>query len=431
VTFKPWVPVANNYGVERTLQRLCRKAGLKPQAYLDRDTRVFIYDASSFTGQRGGQVVDLHRGRPLVTQETLTGPFFHERLALAGAWFHTHCNPSTKLLAYQYHPAKDSYLKSDNHVRRLASAWAMARLANVTGQQTALGPAIEATLEHYRRLTKLEAHGGLVVEIDREAPIAHSAFLLLALAEWDQAPQREQLIRQLAQGLLHQQNEDGAYRTSFGQSDTKRGIDYYPGEAMLALMRAHQLLKESAHLASVEMAFPYYRRYWRDHRTTAFVPWQAQVNLLLYQTTQQGRYAAFTFEMADWLIDNYQIHAGARPDELGGFGIGNARQPGNSSASFLEGVNAAYRLAVLTGDSSHAEKYAVSIRMGTRFVLQTQVTEEYAMLLKRPERALGGFTQTLTRNVQRSDYTQHAVMALLAALENGGVLSGQPEGSKR
>ena len=52
-------------------------------------------------------------------------------------------------------------------------------------------------------------------------------------------------------------------------------------------------------------------------------------------------------------------------------------------------------------------------------LLQTQLTEDSSMLVRNPRRAIGGFTRSLTSTMQRNDYTQHAVMALLAALENG------------
>jgi hypothetical protein len=292
-------------------------------------------------------------------------------------------------------------------------------------------PMVVATMNHYLRFVAPADQGGVMVKIEGAAPIAHSAFLMLLLAEWDQAAQREPLIRRLAQGLLQQQNPDGAYRTSFGEAETKRGIDYYPGEAMLALMSAYDLFGESAYLASAERAFPYYRRYWRGHRSTAFVSWHAQVNRLLYRATRQERYAAFTFEMADWLIDTHQIRRTSRLDEVGGFGVGAARRPSNSTASFLEGINAAYALAVSAGDGARVSKYAEAIRLGTRFVLQTQVTPEYAMLLRHPKRALGGFTQSVTKNIQRNDYTQHAVMALMAALENHLMRADDTAGSER
>jgi AMMECR1 domain-containing protein len=416
--FKESVPISSNYSLKRTLERLSKKAGLRRNGYLDPRSRITTYETVTFTGDREGRVTDLYRYNVLVPPEAVTQALLQERLALAGDWFSHNINARTGLLEYQYDPARDRYATTDNHIRRLACIWAMAKWANQFHHKT-LRASCRRMVDFYRRFEERDANGGVFLSVDGKAPIAHGAFLILALSELPDYPNRDALIRQLAQGLLNQQNSDGAYRTIVGQPGTSRGIDYYPGESMLALMHAYRLLQEPAYLASVERAFPFYRAYWRRHRNTAFVPWHSQVNLLLYQATRNPSYADFTFEMTDWLIDQHQLFSPRYPDELGGFAVGKARKPRNSTSSYLEGLNAAYRLATLVNDQRRTEQYARSIRLGTRFILQTQMTAANAFYLKNPQRAIGGFTQSLTRIFQRNDYTQHAVMALLAAEESG------------
>ena len=416
--FKESVPITSNYSLAQTLRRLSRKAGLKKRAYLDPRTRVSIFDTVALTGDRQGRVTELYRVNVLLQPEALTQALVRARILLASEWFRNNVNPKTGLLEYQYDPARDAYAKDDNHIRRLASLWAIAKLANFSGDRGNYRALIKTTIEHYLALTESDGAGGVLLNIDGKASIANGAFMILAMSEFDESPNRNTLIRQLAQGIVNQQNENGAYRTMFWEPGTTKGVDYYTGEAMLGLMEAYRVLREPAYLASVERAFPHYRRYWRTHRNTAFVPWHAQVNLRLYEETGQKRYADFTFEMIDWLIDNYQIVKPAYPDELGGFAKGRLGKPRNSTSSYLEGVGAAYRLATLAGDRRHVEKYARAIRLGARFILQTQITDANSFYLKHPQRAVGGFTQTLTRTFQRNDYTQHAVMALIRAHEN-------------
>jgi len=412
--FKETVPITSNYSLKRTLERLSEKAKLGKNGYRKGDARITVYETVTFTGDRQGRLVELYRYNVLVRPEALTQQLLEERLQLAASWFQHNMNEETGLLKYQYNPARDRYSSNDNHIRRMASAWAMAKLAN-RFEDERLRAASAGMVEHYLGSTIPHEQGGRYLTVDGRSPIAFGAFLILALSELPDYPQRDGLIRQLAQGIVNQQQPDGSFRTMVGATDILRGIDFYPGEAMLALMRAYELLREAAYLESVERAFPFYRDYWRRNRNTAFVPWHSQVNLLLYQATQDPEVAAFTFELNDWIIDEYQIITPDHLDELGGFAVGSSGNPRNSTSSYMEGIGAAYHLAMLIGDQPHMEKYGASIRLGVRFVLQTQYTPENAFYLKNPARAIGGFTQSLTRTFQRNDYTQHAVMALLNA----------------
>jgi rhamnogalacturonyl hydrolase YesR len=210
------------------------------------------------------------------------------------------------------------------------------------------------------------------------------------------------------------QNDDGSYNTYFTRNTTS-GQDYYPGEAMLALMKLYQSTGGDKYINSVEKAFPYYRSYWRNNKNTAFVPWHSQVYYLLYNETKDSELARFVFEINDWLIDNYQIQDDAYPDKTGGFPKQNPR---NSASSYMEGINAAYSLAVAVNDQVHIDKYYNSIRIGARFILQMQFTDNNSFYLENSIRAVGGFKESLTTNDQRNDYTQHAVMALMKIYKN-------------
>jgi len=415
--FKETVPITSNYSLTRTLERLSVKAKLDKEGYQNANTRITVYDTVTFTGDREGQLVELYRYDVLLRPEAITQQMLDERLRLAASWFRHNVNAETGLLEYQYNPARDGYSSDDNHIRRLASSWAMATLANALGDEQ-LRMASAGIVDHYRAFTIRDDAGGLFLTIDGRSPIAFGAFLILALNELPDYPNRDALVRQLAQGIVNQQQADGSFRTMVGTTNIMRGIDFYPGESMLALMHAYRLLKDAVYVEAVERAFPFYRTHWRTNPSTAFVPWHSQVNLLLYQATQNPESAEFTFEMSDWMIDTYQLVSPTYLDELGGFGVGKSRKPRNSTSSYMEGIGAAHHLATLVGDEERINKYRESSRLGVRFILQTQYTPDNAFYLKNPQRAIGGFTQSLTRTFQRNDYTQHAVMALLKASEN-------------
>jgi len=60
-----------------------------------------------------------------------------------------------------------------------------------------------------------------------------------------------------------------------------------------------------------------------------------------------------------------------------------------------------------------------SCRLALRFSLQTQYTNENTFYLKNKTRAIGGFRTSLTNNELRCDNTQHAILALIKAVNYG------------
>lgn len=100
-------------------------------------------------------------------------------------------------------------------------------------------------------------------------------------------------INGLAQGILYMQRENGAFQTQFNHEGVYHGIDFYPGEAMLALMDVYQLscstslspknnivldpMTRNAILPSMERALEFYSNYYYEsHPDTNYNIWQVQ-----------------------------------------------------------------------------------------------------------------------------------------------------------
>ena len=406
--FKESVPISNNYDLEKTLARLCNKAGLGEDCYQDPVTSIYKYNTLTFKVNRDNEVIDLYRYNILIDLEEVTNAKIKESIQLGGQWFLSNLKPFTGILEYKYYPSSDRYSTSNNHVRQLASLWAISELA-VFFDTDIYDELINKTLDYYLRF---KTQGDYLL-IEGESKIAYNAFMILALLNTDY-PGRDDFLVDFGDALLSQQYEDGSYHTYFA-SEKNTGIDYYPGESMLALMELYNATQDQRYLDSVEKAFPYYREYWRNNMNTAFVPWHSQVYLLLYQQTKDPEVADFVFEMSDWIIDNFQVTKSEYIDAIGGFPRSNPR---NATSVYLEGLNDAYRLAVLVNDKTRQKKYAQSIMNGARFILQSQYHEKNTFYLTNPDRAMGGFKESLVSNEQRNDYTQHAVLALIKTYEN-------------
>jgi len=410
--FKESVPISSNYDLETTLERLCIKAGLDDDAWKDSETKIYKYDTLTFVGDRDGKIIDLFRYNILVDVDDISNNDIYYSISSGRDWFLNNVDAETNLLEYLYYPSKDTYSSSNNHVRQLACIWAMSELDLFLGNNLS-SDLIFKTLDYYLTFKNNSENYSFLI-VDNDNKIAYNAFIILTLVNTPTYPDRDLLLKEFADGLLAMQKDDGSYKTYFN-SDKNTGVDYYPGESMLALMKLYQSTRDERYISSVEKAFSYYRSYWRSNKNTAFIPWHSQVYCLLYQQTEDSELADFVFEINDWLIDNHQIQDDMYPDKIGGFPKQNPR---NSASSYMEGVNAAYSLAVSVNDQAHIDKYYKSIRIGARFILQTQYTENNTFYLENPVRAVGGFKASLTSNDQRNDYTQHSVMALMRIYKN-------------
>jgi len=404
--FKESVPISKNYDLQYTLERLCSKADLYTECYTSKKTDIYKYDTLTFEGNRYGEIIDLFRYNVLVNTDDINNERIKESISLSLDWFLNNTDPVTNMLEYEYYPSTDSYSTSNNHVRQLAGLWAITESSD---------PMINTTLNYYLNYkNSTDNYSFLNISGSK---IAYNAFLILALINTPNYPMCDTLLKEFADGILAMQRDDGSYNTDF-LYETSTGIDYYPGESMLSLMKLYQVTKDNRYLDSVEKAFTYYRTYWRENPNTAFIPWHTQTYKLLHQETNNSELADFIFEMNDWLIDNYQIVEDEYPDKIGGF---PKNTPRCSTSSYMESINDAYSVAVDIKDTSHIEKYAQSIKIGTRFILQTQFNNQNSFYLENTSRAIGGFKYSLTDNRQRNDMTQHAVLALIKAYNNNNI----------
>jgi AMMECR1 domain-containing protein len=411
--FQESVPISKNYSLEKTIERLCVKRKLEKDCNNNPDVKIYKCDTSTFKGDRNGEVVNLYRFNLPLSIDAIDKDYLLERIKLANDWFLNNINKETKTVQYKYYPSKDKYSDSNNHVRQLGSLWSLTAARDFLDVSSS-DELIKNSLDKYLNY-KICSTDYCYLEIDGDSKLAYNAFLILSLTNAPKYPESEKLAKQFAEGILNLQQKDGSYRTYFN-SDKNTGTDYYPGEAMLALMQLYKKTNENKYLDSVNKAFPYYKKYWRDKKNTAFVPWHSQAYALLYEETKNNELAEFIFEMSDWLIENYQIQNSEYTDLIGGF---PKIRPRNSTSSYLEGIIDAYKISKLTNDKEHQEKYSDSIKSAIHFVLLTQYTGDNTFYVSNQKRAVGGFRHSLTSNTQRNDYTQHAIHALIKAYGSG------------
>ena len=170
----------------------------------------------------------------------------------------------------------------NNHLRQMGALWSIARLSKYLNDPR-YDNLTNKGIEYFSQYFKHDKKGNFTyVNIDPdEIKLGYSAFMILSLLE-SSHPHRIEYSKELANGILQQQQDGGAYKTYF-YSDSDSGKDYYPGEAMVSLMALYD-----------ETHDPYIFISWKSpsfyksilENQYCFVPWQTQAYAKLYMNFQ-------------------------------------------------------------------------------------------------------------------------------------------------
>lgn len=328
---------------------------------------------------------------------------YQRAIQIGGEWFLR--NQNDKFLYYTYDVVTQRYSKSQHPLREMASLWALTRLAKYLddGRFTQLADKGMAYFEGYFKYD--EKNDFCYVDMGKgNCKLGETAFIMLSLLAMEY-PEKDLYLEKFANGVLYLQQSDGSLNTIYN-SDDKTSEDYYPGEALLAMMSLYEYQGDLAYLGCVKRAFPYYVSHFRATRNPAFVPWQTRAYQKLYRATGDKKVAEFIFEMNDFILQQY-----APQDECDKFDF----YRGIVTAVYLEGVNKAYELARDTGDVKRQKAYADFIRAGSDYILTLQLLREPSL----PGVAVGGFIVNKNSPSLRVDQNQHAVMALMDSCDLG------------
>lgn len=325
-------------------------------------------------------------------------------ISLGGEWFLN--NQDESFLHYQYDLAEREYGATHHSAREFGALWSITQLADFLEDDRYTELALKGW--EYFSSTFVEApEGYLYVNITpSKVKLSYNAFAILTLLELD-VPNREALLEQLANGLLVQQKSSGELDT-FYFSDRATGVDYYPGQALLALMSLYEETGNEIYLEAVAKAFPFYQNYFNESPNTAFVPWQTQAYFKYYQVSPSEEIADFIFTMNDTIVNNFS------EDSCQSFDFS-----GIVTAVYIEGLNKAYALAEQVNDAERSECYRRFITEGSAYVIDLQFPMKDQNPDEYPPVAMGGFFGSSYDLSFQVDRNQHAVMALMGAYELG------------
>jgi hypothetical protein len=331
-------------------------------------------------------------------------------IALSGEWFLN--NQNDEFIHYEYFPFEKEHSSSSHAMREMGALWSIARLGDYLDDDR-FDELARKGFGYFEGTFKRDTDDDyqFVNITPSKIKLGYNAFAILTLLEFDDYLQKEYYLKSLAAGIQFQQNEDGELRTFF-YSDRDTGKDYYPGEALLAMMSLYEYDPDPSYLETVERAFPFYVDYWRSNENTAFVPWQTQAYTKLYHHTEdKAEVADFVFEMNDYMLEKH-----VQDDACSNFDFSR----GIVTAVYAEGVVHAYELADEMGDTERVDCYGNFVKEGLAAVMELQFTEENNFGKPNHELpAVGGFLGNGTSNNMRVDRNQHASLALMKAVQLG------------
>jgi hypothetical protein len=415
--------LASGHSAEAHLKAVARELNLVERSLAGETVELAVFDAVLALGLPEEAPVRLFRGGRLVPLAAVGPRAVQEALARSDAWYAAHQRPDGSL-PYLYNPVADEVAETESSlIRQAFNVASMGALAAALGESEAADRGRRALdwlleshyLEHPRR------PWGYLSDAEGEINLGCAAAGLWAILQNRAREAHGAKARRLAAFLHAMRREDGGYLTQYRPPSAERRHEYYPGEAQLALAQYLAEAEDPELLAGVRASYDFYRAYWREHRTTPFIPWQTQANVRLYRATRERQIASFVFEMNDLLVAIQERGEEIPADLRGRFFNPEKRGSGyphvSSTGVYLEGLLDAFDLARELGDEARARRYRTAIVWGLRNLLQMQIRDRYqTWCMPAPERAVGGFRSRWDYPGVRIDNQQHANAALAKAV---------------
>ena len=322
---------------------------------------------------------------------------------------------------YYYDPSQDRFeSRRYNIVRHAGTALSLLDLYATTRDRRYLESSRRAIVFLKTRLrTAPSGRAAYVLDFDGKAKLGANGLALAALASQirlDRKSADRRNAMRLANLILALQRNDGSFQMRYRlQSADDQGIEslYYPGEALLGLIRLFKLNGDQRLLKAVQRGAGFLIESQRQMDPLPPDAWLMQALADLYNVVPQKQYAGHAAALAEAMIAD-QYGENEHSVYAGGFGPGPPRA--TPAASRAEGLVSAYRLARSVGDP-RAPKIASSLKACARFQLTQQFGPDNSGSLPNPARARGGFREGLTSPRIRIDFVQHNISSLLGIAE--------------
>jgi hypothetical protein len=325
---------------------------------------------------------------------------------------------------YRYDPLEDRNLGGYNILRHAGTLYSMLEHCQVARDKKVLEAASRALDYLLKQIHTIRRDGvemACVVE-DGEVKLGGNGLGALAVSKYiELTGDREYLpvLQKLCEWMVSVQDTSG--RFVIHKQDFPDGpvsdfrSSYYPGEAIFGLMRTFEIDGDSRWLKAADEAARYLITVRDRGLRNVQLPhdhWLLYGLNELYRHKKDTLFSNHAFRIAGAIrgAQNRNLAAG---EWNGGFGFHPRSTP---AATRMEGLGAAYRIALSAGDQKQQKALMDSLQQGNAFLLRTMIGPSWAMYMKNPARALGGVRESLENFEIRIDYVQHSLSAFLSML---------------
>lgn len=329
---------------------------------------------------------------------------------------------------YSFLPHRNKREKKYNMLRHAGTTYSMVETYELMPDKKLLGEINRAFTYLLKHIKPLKVNGNEVkVVVEKNAQkVGGNALTIVALAKYTQVTGDQQyvpLMQSLATWFKEIQGENGEFTVHKQNYSTGKVSDfishYYPGEAILALVRLYQVDKNEKWLDIAEKAAQYLINI-RDKSATvdtiAHDHWLLYALNDLYRERQNDIYLNHSFFIAEAMMKTQISEQGATRKELiGGYTPKSGNEPSSTPvACRSEGLSATHNLAKDFGHEEMAKKTQFAIQQGIKFQLQMQLRSETVMHYKRKKLCLGAVQGGLKSLNLRNDFTQHNLSSFIA-----------------
>lgn len=422
------------------LQRLSRTAkavsgGSVPEVVWGWRTPRWRFTTSSWAQERGGSLRPLRRGAEV--SPDVDPPALRLAARRAGAYLTGMIDEDGRFV-YDYRSKFDRPKDGYNILRHAGTTWSMIDLFSES-QDPQLGAAVARAVAHLMEHVVPCSDGAesrCVVEADH-VKLGGQGLALVALAAHHQVSGAEHLLpdmRAMARWVVETQSEQGEFtrhkvRHSSGEvSDFISG--YYPGEAILGLMRLYAIDPDPRWKDAAAAAARWLIQVRDGDTPTSSLPhdhWLLYALNDLHAVDPDPLFVSHAEKIVEAILSAQHVDP-EDPDWVGGW----YRPPRTTpTATRTEGLMAAHQLFERAGRREALPPIREAVERALRFQLRMQFGPTQAMYLPAPARALGGVRNSFDNFDVRIDYVQHTLSAMLAyARWMEGASSGQEQGAE-
>lgn len=335
-------------------------------------------------------------------------------------------------ITYEFQPEHDRNGKGYNMLRHAGTAYSIFQVYRLTGDDAVFDAGARAMRYFRARMKEDEANPGEWFILDKarkrkRAKLGGAGLGLLAYVEMEKARPGStdyEAMFGLARHIKRMQNPDGSFESFYdwdGKERTTRKSIFYPGEAILGLVRLHQLTGDEQWLDVAERGADYLvNERWVSLGLRIYIPpdaWLIQGLEELDRVRPDKRRANYAFAIGEQIARHKLMDPEITPPDLLGADLAGISSLPNAanSGSFGEALSAAARLEARRRPGETRLRTFADRNLGMQ--LRNQFTAANSWFLANPERAHGGFRLKPNDHEIRNDYVQHNISGLFGLLQ--------------